>query len=159
MPAAGPGESAMDKPHILVSACLLGRPCRYDGAAKPRPRVQALAQAAILVPVCPECDGGLPVPRPPAEIQPDGTVVNALGRDVTAAYRLGAQKAVAAARANGCRLAVLKARSPACGAFQTYDGTFTHTLTDRPGIVAAALRGAGVAVYDEEGLPDLEQSK
>ena len=72
---------------ILVSACLLGEPCRYDGTSKPVPQLEGLGRTGhTLVPVCPEVLGGLPTPRPPAELQPDGRVVNRLGEDVTQAY-------------------------------------------------------------------------
>ena len=101
---------------ILVSACLLGMPCRYDGQSKPVPDLEKLGAAGhILVPVCPEVLGGLDTPRPPAELQPDGRVVNRAGEDVTAAYLEGAGRTLALALEAGCTLAVLKAKSPSCG--------------------------------------------
>ena len=140
--------------NILVSACLLGTPCRYDGTGKLDPALDQLrAQGHTLVPVCPEVLGGLSTPRPPAELQPDGRVVNKEGVDVTAAYRAGAEAALAIARENGCTLAVLKARSPSCGCGEVYDGTFTGTLTPGWGVAARLLMEAGITVLDEEHLP------
>ena len=94
---------------ILVSACLLGVPCRYDGKSKKHPEVEALrAQGHELIPVCPEVQGGLSTPRPPAERQRDGRVVNREGTDVTAQYQAGAEIVLNTAREQGCELAVLK---------------------------------------------------
>ena len=138
---------------ILVSRCLLGEPCRYDGEGKPSPGVLGLQQAGhTLVPVCPEVLGGLPTPRPPAEVQPDGRVVNRLGEDVTGQYQKGAQSALELALSQGCTVAVLKARSPSCGSRQIYDGTFTGTKIPGQGITARLLSQAGIQVLDEEEL-------
>ena len=134
--------------NILVSACLLGTPCRYDGTGKLEPALERLrAQGHTLVPVCPEVLGGLPTPRPPAERQPDGRV--------TAEYRAGAEKALELARAHGCTLAVLKERSPSCGRGQIYDGTFSHTLIPGSGVAAQLLEEQGIAVYGESRLDEL----
>ena len=138
---------------ILVSACLLGQPCRYDASAQPCPAVLAMKCNYELIPVCPEQLGGLPTPRPPAEIQPDGRIVNREGDDVTEAYRCGADAAVAIAQAHGCKRAVLKSRSPSCGAFEIHDGSFSGTLKPGQGMAASALRGAGIVVTDEKHLP------
>ena len=140
------------RPTLLVSACLLGVRCNHRGEASPSPAVEALADRFRLVPICPETVGGLPTPRPAAERQPDGTVRTAAGDDVTAAYRRGAQAAVALAAAVGAEEAVLKARSPSCGSHQVYDGTFTHTVVEGPGMTAAALAEAGVRVRSEEDV-------
>lgn len=138
---------------ILVSRCLLGEPCRYDGRGMPSPGVVALQQAGhTLVPACPEVLGGLPTPRPPAEVQPDGRVVNRLGEDVTGQYQKGAQSALELAVSQGCTVALLKARSPSCGSRQIYDGTFTGTKIPGQGITAGLLRKAGIQVLDEEEL-------
>jgi uncharacterized protein YbbK (DUF523 family) len=112
----------------------------------------ALAHDADLVPICPEVTGGLPIPRPAAELQQDGRVRTGDGRDVTDSYVRGADAAVAAARAAGATRAVLKARSPSCGCHQVYDGTFTRTLVTGEGLTAAALRRAGLDVVSEEDL-------
>lgn len=136
------------KEALLVSACLLGVPCRYDGRAKPCAAVQALAGEFALVPVCPEQLGGLSTPRPPAERRGEG-VYTAAGADVTAAYRRGAAEAVRLAGEHGCRAAILKEKSPACGVRRVYDGAFSGTLRAGEGLAAEALRHAGVAVYSE----------
>lgn len=135
---------------ILLSACLAGVPCRYDGGSKPTSELMNLALRGEAVLVCPEVLGGLPTPRSPSERQPDGRVVNAEGEDVTAKYRLGAEAALAICQARGCTRAVLKARSPACGKGEIYDGSFTHTRVPGDGVLAALLRENGVSVTTEE---------
>ena len=136
--------------HILVSACLLGTPCRYDGTGKLLAQLEQLqAQGHLLIPVCPEILGGLPTPRSPAELQRDGRVVTQDGQDVTSAYHLGAQKTLELALAHGCTAAVLKERSPSCGCGQIYDGTFTHQLIEGSGITAQLLLAHGISVYGE----------
>lgn len=140
-------------PAIVVSACLLGVPCNHVGRANPSTAVQELAASARLVPICPEVAGGLPVPRPAAEVSGgDGRVVTADGTDVTGFYRRGAAAAVALARAVGATEAVLKARSPSCGCGQVYDGTFSRSLVPGDGVTARALRAAGVPVRSEEDV-------
>ena len=137
---------------IAVSACLLGEPCRFDGAAKPCAQVIELGKRHELVPVCPERAGGLPTPRPASEIDAAAhalRVANALGEDVTAAFVLGAQRTLDRARATGCELAVLKAKSPSCGSGLVYDGTFTRTLVPGWGVAARLLADAGIPVLDE----------
>ena len=141
-------------PALLVSACLLGRRCNHKGASSPRSAVDALADRYRLIPVCPEVEGGLPVPRPAAEIVGEGRVCTVAGHDVTAEYRAGAEVAVALAQSNGVVGAVLKARSPSCGSTQVYDGTFTRTLVSGDGLTAAALRTAGFDVVSEEDVAE-----
>ena len=133
---------------ILVSACLLGCACRYDGQSKPCPAVLALAERGLAVPVCPEQLGGLPTPRQPSECR-DGRVVSSDGRDVTAEYRRGAEETLRLAKLYGCTAAVLKERSPSCGSGRIYDGTFTGTLTGGDGVTAALLKENGIPVYGE----------
>ena len=136
--------------NILISACLLGLPCRYDGTGKGWEGTAALAAAGHhLVPVCPEQLGGLPTPRPPAERAGEAVRTKA-GTDVTEAYRRGAEGAMALARQLDCPCAVLKARSPSCGSGAVYDGSFTGALTPGDGVAAAALKARGVAVFTEE---------
>lgn len=145
--------------NILVSACLLGTPCRYDGTGKLEPALERLrAQGHTLVPACPEVLGGLPTPRPPAERQPDGQVVTREGADVTAEYRAGAERALELARAHGCTLAMLKERSPSCGRGQIYDGTFSRTLIPGSGVTAQLLEEHGISVYGESQLSSLLQA-
>ena len=146
----------MSRALFVVSACLVGKACRYDGRSKPRPHIQALAEQARCVLVCPEVMGGLPVPRCPCEIQ-GNAVMSREGRDCTGEYKLGAQTAYEAAAEQGCRIAVLKARSPSCGAGRVYDGTFTHTLRDGDGVFAALLRSRGFTIFTEETFPGLER--
>ena len=139
---------------FLISACLLGCRCRYDGASKPLPQIAALAERHTLVPVCPEQLGGLPTPRPPSERRGDRVVTRA-GGDVTAQYRRGAEEALRLCRLLGCEAALLKERSPSCGSREIYDGTFTGTLTEGDGVTAELLRAQGIPVYGEsraEGL-------
>ena len=139
---------------ILISACLLGCACRYDGKSKPHPLAQALARRGLVVPICPEQLGGLPTPRAPSEQQSD-RVVSADGTDVTTQYHRGAEEALRLAALYGCTTAVLKERSPSCGSGQIYDGTFTHTLTEGDGLTAQMLKKKGVEVYGESQLEEL----
>lgn len=142
------------KKKLLVSACLLGTPCRYDGRTKKNDAVCALAERYELVPVCPEEAGGLPTPRTPSERR-DGRVFMRDGRDVTEEYRRGAAYALEVFRREGCCAAVLKARSPACGRGTVYDGTFSGTLVPGDGVAAEVLQAHGVRVLTEEELAGL----
>lgn len=136
---------------ILVSACLLGCRCRYDGASKLHPMAEALACRHTLVPVCPEQLGGLPTPRPPAERRGD-RVVTREGGDVTEQFRRGAEEALRLCRLTGCEAAVLKERSPSCGRDSVYDGTFSGALCSGDGVTAELLHAAGIPVYGESEL-------
>jgi uncharacterized protein YbbK (DUF523 family) len=140
---------------IVVSACMAGKPCRYDGKSKPMEAVAELVRQGEAVVVCPECLGGLPIPRPPSEIVGgDGAdvlcgrarVIAQDGRDVTEAYVLGAQRTVAFCRKHGATAVWLKAKSPSCGVGRIYDGTFTRTLRPGDGVAVAALKAAGIPV-------------
>jgi uncharacterized protein YbbK (DUF523 family) len=126
--------------------------CNHQGHASTSPAVLALGRDRRLIPVCPESVGGLPTPRPAAEIQPDGRVVTAAGDDVTDAYSRGARHTVALALATNPEAAILKARSPSCGCHEIYDGTFTRTRTPGEGVTAQALRAAGIPVHSEEDV-------
>ena len=141
---------------LLVSACLLGAPCRYDGRSVPLPEktLRALRDRYKLIPVCPESAGGLPTPRIPSERQGD-RVVNREGRDVTEEYRRGAALALTLAQRNGCAHALLKERSPSCGCGTIYDGSFTGTVVPGDGVAAAALMAAGLDVYGESAVEKL----
>lgn len=136
---------------ILVSACLLGAPCRYDGKSKPDARVLTLASRYELIPVCAEELGGLKTPRTPAEIVGE-RVINRDGIDVTAEYVLGASKVLEIARENGCKIAILKSKSPSCGHGEVYDGSFTRTLKAGNGICAEVLIKNGILVINEEEI-------
>ena len=138
---------------ILVSACLLGVGCRYDGKSVPSAAVLALMRKHTLIPVCPEILGGLPTPRVPAERQ-GAKVVNRAGEDVTAAYRRGAEETLRLARLYGAQVAVLKTKSPSCGKRLIYDGGFCGRLVPGTGVTAELLAAAGIAVYTEEETED-----
>lgn len=139
---------------LLVSACLLGCSCRYDGVSRAHPLAEQLAERYELVPVCPEQMGGLPTPRPPAERRGERVVTRA-GDDVTAQYRRGAEEALRLCRLLGCEAAVLKERSPSCGHGEIYDGTFSRTLVPRDGTAAELLEDHGVPVYGESRIGEL----
>lgn len=122
---------------IAVSACLLGEPCRYDGKSRPCEDVLKLHDACEMVPVCPEVLGGLPVPHAPCEIAAAERalrVTDADGVDVTDAFLAGAAKTVELAQEQGCKLAVLKAKSPSCGCGLVYDGAFAGELVPGYGL-------------------------
>jgi uncharacterized protein YbbK (DUF523 family) len=150
--AGPPAGGAAAKPPLLVSACLLGVACNHEGRSSRRPHIEALAARFTLIPVCPEVLGGLTTPRPAAERQGE-RVVNVDGLDVTEEYGRGAAAALDVARAAGATRAVLKARSPSCGASAIYDGTFSRTLAAGAGVTAALLCGAGITVVSDEDEP------
>lgn len=137
--------------NILVSACLLGLECRYDGRDNLKPEIKKLLREHCLIPVCPEVMGGLPTPRVPAERVGD-RVIAQNGSDVTAAYEKGAREALKLAQLYGCQAAILKERSPSCGVGVIYDGTFSHTLTEGDGVAAYCLRKNGVQVWGESQI-------
>lgn len=138
----------MPKPKILISACLLGVNCRYNGTGGNLDQFEELSALAELIPVCPEIMGGLPTPRPPAE-RKDARVITCNGGDVTEAYLRGAQETLHLAQRFLVPLAIMKERSPSCGAGEIYDGTFSHTRIVGDGITAALLKEHGIAVYGE----------
>ena len=138
---------------ILVSACLLGCACRYDGQSKPYPLAQELAKRGLAVPVCPEQLGGLSTPRNPSERRGERVVMSD-GRDVTAEYRRGAEETLRLARLYGCTAAVLKEKSPSCGSSLIYDGSFTGTLRPGVGVTAALLLRNGITVRDEQSCAE-----
>ena len=135
---------------LLVSMCLAGIPCRLDGRAKLVPEIKALLERNEAIAACPEVLGGLPTPRIPSEIQPDGRVRNQQGDDVTAQFVRGAEQAMTICRTHGCTGAILKARSPSCGKGCIYDGSFTGTRVPGNGVFAKKLLDAGIPVMTEE---------
>ena len=139
--------------YILVSACLLGVHCRYDGGSNAVPAIQALAKQpdVCLIPVCPDQLGGLPTPRPPAERQ-GACVINRQGVDVTLQFRSGAEEVLRLARLYGCTRAILKERSPSCGSSYVYDGKFEKRLLPGQGITSELLRENGVEVFSETSI-------
>ncbi|MCK0143980.1 DUF523 domain-containing protein [Aliiroseovarius sp. F20344] len=152
---------------ILVSSCLLGQKVRYDGAAKTLrdDRLSAWGEKGWLHPICPELLGGLPIPRLPAEIEPDfdgvsvfagqGRILDVSGQDVTKAYLLGAEQAVAVAKKHACQYALLTEASPSCGTYVIYSGHHDGARRSGMGVVTAALRQAGVQVFSSERIEEL----
>ena len=153
---------------ILVSACLLGRPVRYDGRAKSHLHDKLLARwqrEGRVVPLCPEVAAGFPTPRPPAEIEAghDGSAVlqgtarirEETGGDVTTQFRQGAAIALETAKANNCRFALLTDGSPSCGSSFIYSGAFDGNARPGQGVAAALLSQNGVAVYSEKQIDAL----
>ncbi|MDQ3964558.1 MAG: DUF523 domain-containing protein [Actinomycetota bacterium] len=147
------------EPPVLVSACLAGCECRFDGSANTQDAIARLVAEERAVTVCPEEDGGLGTPRPAAEIVGgDGhdvlagraRVVTDRGEDVTEAYLRGAEMALAAARTAGASTAVLKARSPSCGKGVIYDGSFSATRRAGDGVTVALLQQNGIEVISDE---------
>ncbi len=134
---------------ILVSACLLGRNCKYDGGNNRNEAVLSFLAGHDVIPICPEILI-LPAPRPPVEIR-NGRVVTETEEDLTDLFRKGVALAVSKIPAD-IDLAVLKARSPTCGAKEIYDGTFTHKRIPGEGLLARALREKGIRVMDEEDV-------
>lgn len=141
---------------LLISACLLGVACRYDGKSRPleEETLQKLRARWALVPVCPEQLGGLPTPRLPAERGGDG-VHSSAGESVTAQFFRGAAETLRIAAFFGCKAALLKERSPSCGSGEIYDGFFTGTLRPGDGVTAETLKANGVAVFGETQIEKL----
>lgn len=137
--------------NILVSACLLGIGCRYDGKHKANSEVLSLGEKYNLIPVCPEIYGGLPTPRVPSERIGDKVMMKD-GHDVTENYKRGAQEALELCRIYNIKTAILKERSPSCGKGEIYDGTFSGTLTERDGVTAELLIANGIRVLGESEI-------
>ena len=144
----------MAKPRILISACLLGVNCRYNGTGGCLAELPELMALAELVPVCPEILGGLPTPRPPAERMGE-RVVSCEGGDVTDAYAKGARESLHLAQLFDAKCALMKERSPSCGAGEIYDGTFTHTRIPGDGTASQLLKANGITVYGESRIHEL----
>lgn len=138
---------------VAVSACLLGRNCKYNGGNNLDERLTAWLAGCDTVEVCPEVEGGLPVPRPPAELQ-EGRVVNVEGEDVSEFYVRGALRCFE--RAKNCDIVVLKSKSPSCGVHQVYDGSFSGVLIPGKGVFAAMLEDAGVCAVEPDELLSME---
>jgi len=140
--------------NILISACLLGEKCRFDGQSKGNEKAIRLKERYNLVPVCPEVLGGLSTPRTPCEII-EGRVISKDGEDRTESYKKGAQIALEIALKNNCEIAVLKSNSPSCSHNKVYDGNFSKTLIKGMGITAELLINNGIRVIDENELEEL----
>ena len=140
---------------ILISTCLLGCSCRYDGGTKPCEKAIALKEKHQLIPVCGEQLGGLTTPRTPCE-RIGERVMSIDGADRTAAYRHGAEEALKLFELFQCDCAVLKARSPMCGSNVIYDGSFSGKFREGDGVLAELLKLRGVKVYTEDEIHLLE---
>ena len=141
---------------VIISACLAGKPCRYDGRAKADAEIlQRIESGEAYLAACPECLGGLPIPRTPSEISA-GTGADVLegrakvlaqdGEDRTAAFRRGAEAFLRLALEHGCKEAILKEKSPSCGCGMIYDGTFTGSLRPGNGVAAELLARNGIKI-------------
>lgn len=140
--------------NILISACLLGVNCRYDGGGKLIEEIDKLKEKYNLIPVCPEVYGGLQTPREPAEII-DGKVINREGKDITENFIKGANETLHLAKLYNCKYAILKERSPSCGFGQVYDGTFSGNLVKGNGITAELLSKNYIKIIGESEIDDL----
>lgn len=140
---------------VLVSACLLGENCKYNGKNNRSEALLRRLQGHEVIPVCPEVLGGLGVPRPCVELR-DGVAYNQHGENVDAAFRRGVEKALAQIEGQQIDLVVLQSRSPTCGVKQIYDGTFCKKLIDGQGMLAAALSARGYRLVDVEDLDTVQ---
>lgn len=138
---------------ILVSACLLGKNCKYNGGNNLNQGVLEFIEGHEVIGVCPEQLGGLSTPRLPAEIV-DGVVTNKEGVSVDAEFRKGAQSALAAALENKVDLAILQSRSPSCGVKVIYDGSFSGKKIKGQGVFAKLLSAHGIKVLDAEDVAE-----
>ncbi len=153
--------------NILISACLLGDPVRYNGTGLllNHPLIQTWKNQNRLISMCPELAGGMKVPRAPAEIsygdgntvlQGSSQVIDNQKNDVTAEFILGAQKALQHAQKNNCIAAILTERSPSCGSNLIYNGTFSGVIKDGMGATTALLESNGIKVFNQHQLEALE---
>ena len=156
-----------NQPNILISACLLGNPVRYDGTDLflDHPLIKKWLDQGRLIAVCPEVEGGMSVPRAPAEIMDgDGKsvlggksrVMDSEGVDVTTSFIKGALKTLKMALDNDCVAAILTEHSPSCGSNKVYDGTFTKTKRDGVGVTTSMLEQNHIPVFNQEQLEDLQ---
>jgi len=136
---------------IIVSACLAGVNCAYDGKSRTCNAVVELVKNGEAIPVCPEQLGGLTTPRNPVEIS-NGRIKDSSGNDFTAEFNKGAAEVLKIARLCGAETAILKSRSPSCGHGKVYDGSFDHQLIEGDGFTAALLKANGIRVLDENNV-------
>ena len=139
---------------ILISACLIGDNCKYDGGNNLNPHIESLLEKYELIPFCPEVEGGLPIPRTASEQRGDYVVMQD-EKDVTRNFELGARKALMLCLYLKIKIAVLKERSPSCGTHQIYDGSFTGKKIDGMGVTARLLKENGIKVYSEDEIEQL----
>lgn len=133
------------KEYVLISACLLGVNCKYNGENNYQEEVEEIIKEYNVIPICPEIYGGLSTPRIPSEIK-DNKVINKNNEDVTKYFVKGATETLKLAKMLNVKKAYLKAKSPSCGAGKIYDGTFTNTLTEGYGITAKLLKENGIEI-------------
>ena len=139
---------------IAVSACLLGRNCKYNGGNNRSQAVPDFLKGHAAIPVCPEVTGGLPVPRVPVELQ-NGRAINKNGEDVTVYFRRGVEQTMARLSAEGIDLAILQPRSPSCGCREIYDGSFSGKKISGKGLFAQALADAGIPLQSAEEIENI----
>lgn len=145
--------------NILVSACLMGAPVRYNGKSlglQPQD-LDWLKQHFCIKTLCPEVAGGLPVPRAPAELTAHARVMDNTGVDCTDAFVRGAEQALAFCRAHHIRVAILAEASPSCGSSVIYDGRFSGTKIAGQGVTTALLRRHGIQVFSQHNVAELKQ--
>lgn len=140
--------------NILVSACLLGENCKWNGRNNSREHIIKLNEKYNLVPFCAEVLGGLPTPRIPAEIR-GSKVFNQIELEVTKFFKRGAERALDIAKKNNCKYAILKDHSPSCGVNKVYDGTFSRILIEGQGITAKLLKKNNILVFGDEEVDKL----
>lgn len=137
--------------NILVSACLLGLNCKYDGTNNYNKNIEKLKNKYNLIPICPEIFGGLATPRTASERLKE-KVITKTGNDVTMQYKKGAEETLKLAKFYNAKLAILKERSPSCGKEKIYDGTFSHNIIDGNGVTAELLLENGIKIYGESEI-------
>ncbi len=144
---------------VLISSCLLGENVKYDGgnnSIADNHFIQKLKNLNLLIPVCPEVDGGLPIPRVPVEIMKN-RAVNKEGLDKTAEFINGAKRALEQAIKAGVKMAIMKSKSPSCGSGQIYDGTFERKLISGDGITTVLLKKYGIKIFTEYQIEEAEK--
>ena len=149
----------MSTPKILISACLVGAPVRYDGKSNQIDHdiLKKWQNKDILLPICPEVSGGLSTPRDPAEIQIDGVVKTQAGIDVTNQFKLGAETALKQALKYNIKIAILTEKSPSCASQFIYDGQFSRHLIEGKGLTAQLLEKNGIKVFNQFQLVEAER--
>lgn len=135
----------------VVSACLAGINCRWDGGSKPCEKIMKLVKEGKAIPVCPEQLGGLPTPRTPSE-QKGNKIITKESVDVTINFQKGAQEVLRIAKAFNCDGAILKQKSPSCGCGKIYDGTFSGKIIKGDGVTTKILKKNNIKVISEEDI-------
>ena len=138
---------------ILISACLVGDKCKYDGKSNYSPKIKDLLEKYELVPFCPEVEGGLKTPRIPSEIKND-KVINQKGIDVTRAFEEGANKALTICKYLNINIAILKEKSPSCGVHEIHDGSFNNRIIPGQGVLTKLLIKNGIRVISENEIEE-----